>query len=189
MSSSKTSNIGLNQWQRSDFFVMDDFNADNQKIDAAFGKVAYVKLADITTAADANQVDVDLSSFDMSKYSELRVTLRCNASASSTAAMKLCVNDLTDTIYKCGSAGTTDYLTNPYMGTGGYLSYITVAPLPGGRITAICFGISCDSGAASSSNRGGVTLAAQTWLTKLNFISASGYSILAGTRITVYGVT
>ena len=38
MSSSKTSNIGLNQWQRSDFFVMDDFNADNQKIDAALGR-------------------------------------------------------------------------------------------------------------------------------------------------------
>jgi hypothetical protein len=111
-SSSKTGNIGLNQWQRTDFFIMDDFNADNQKIDAAFGAVAYAKLADVTTAADAVQVDVDLSSVDMSKYSELHVTMRCNADALGTTTMKLCVNDLTGTLYKCGSSGTTDYLTN-----------------------------------------------------------------------------
>jgi hypothetical protein len=80
-------------------------------------------------------------------------------------------------------------MTNPYMGTGGYLSYITVAPLPNGRISAICFGITGDTGVASSANRGGVTLAAQTWLNKLNFIATSEtYPILAGTRVTVYGV-
>ena len=31
----KTTNYQLNQWEKSDRIMMDDFNADNQKIDAA----------------------------------------------------------------------------------------------------------------------------------------------------------
>ena len=34
----KTTNYQLNQWAKSDRVLMDDFNADNQKIDAALGE-------------------------------------------------------------------------------------------------------------------------------------------------------
>ena len=33
----KTTNYQLNQWEKSDRILMDDFNADNQKIDTALG--------------------------------------------------------------------------------------------------------------------------------------------------------
>ena len=36
----KTTNYQLNQWAKSDRIMMDDFNADNQKIDAALKAVA-----------------------------------------------------------------------------------------------------------------------------------------------------
>ena len=35
----KTTNYQLNQWAKSDRLMMDDFNADNAKIDAALGAV------------------------------------------------------------------------------------------------------------------------------------------------------
>ena len=36
MPSNFTKNYSLSQWERSDKVLMDDFNADNAKIDAAF---------------------------------------------------------------------------------------------------------------------------------------------------------
>ena len=36
----KTTNYQLNQWAKSDRIMMDDFNADNAKIDAALKAVA-----------------------------------------------------------------------------------------------------------------------------------------------------
>ena len=40
MPSNQTSNYQLNQWERSDKVQMEDFNADNAKIDAALGTLA-----------------------------------------------------------------------------------------------------------------------------------------------------
>ena len=40
MASNYTTNYQLNQWAKSDRIMMDDFNADNQKIDAALKAVA-----------------------------------------------------------------------------------------------------------------------------------------------------
>ena len=48
----KTTNYQLNQWEKSDRVMMDDFNADNQKIDAALKANA-----DAITAAAAAQTN------------------------------------------------------------------------------------------------------------------------------------
>ena len=50
----KTTNYQLNQWAKSDRIMMDDFNADNQKIDAAIKAVAdgQLKLAMGTYTGD-----------------------------------------------------------------------------------------------------------------------------------------
>ena len=40
MPSSQTPNYNLNQWSRDDRVLMEDFNADNAKIDAALGEKA-----------------------------------------------------------------------------------------------------------------------------------------------------
>lgn len=40
MASNQTKNYGLNQWERTDKVVMEDFNADNEKVDAALKALA-----------------------------------------------------------------------------------------------------------------------------------------------------
>ena len=44
----KTTNYQLNQWAKSDRLMMDDFNADNLKIDTALGSMAQVVLGSYT---------------------------------------------------------------------------------------------------------------------------------------------
>ena len=57
----KTTNYQLNQWTKSDRIMMDDFNADNQKIDAALGALQIVTGTYTGSGNDANcRVDVAL---------------------------------------------------------------------------------------------------------------------------------
>ena len=74
-SSNKTSHLALNQWQRTDPVVMDDFNADNAKVDAAIGgmKMPVVKLLEVVTSAAAAAVELDLSGIDLTQYRALEV--------------------------------------------------------------------------------------------------------------------
>jgi len=75
MSSGQTANYELNQWAKSDRILMEDFNADNAKIDAAiqavYAAMPYVFLRKIVTETDAQQVDVDISDIDWSEYRHL----------------------------------------------------------------------------------------------------------------------
>lgn len=62
MATNKTTNYQLNQWEKTDRILMDDFNADNAKIDAAMlGKKL---LLDYTTEEEALTVEVPLTSVD-----------------------------------------------------------------------------------------------------------------------------
>ena len=72
-STNKTTNLGLNQWVLSDPFLMEDMNEDNRKIDEAVNAKPYVKLMDITTVADAQQVDLNVSGVDFTKYAMLQL--------------------------------------------------------------------------------------------------------------------
>ena len=57
----KTTNYQLNQWAKSDRLIMNDFNADNQKIDAALGALQIVTGTYTGSGNDANcRVDVAL---------------------------------------------------------------------------------------------------------------------------------
>ncbi len=74
MSSGKTETLGLNRWQLSDAFLMEEMNADNQKIDAGFKdlNVRKMELVDLkqikTTMGGVTQIDVDVSDIDFTKY-------------------------------------------------------------------------------------------------------------------------
>ncbi|MEG1190940.1 MAG: hypothetical protein RSD48_05800, partial [Oscillospiraceae bacterium] len=72
-STNKTAHLALNQWVLSDPLLMEDVNEDNRKIDAVVGAQPYVKLFDITTTADAQQVDLDVSGIDFSKYAMVQI--------------------------------------------------------------------------------------------------------------------
>ena len=90
----KTTNYQLNQWAKPDRVMMDDFNADNAKIDAALkanadaiaaettARVAgdaLVKLKEITVTSEIAQIDMDFSDIDLRSFSKLiiRPALAC----------------------------------------------------------------------------------------------------------------
>jgi len=72
-STNKTANLQLNQWVLTDPLLMEDMNEDNRKLDAAVGASPYVKLMDITSAANAQQIDLDFSGIDLKKYAMVQV--------------------------------------------------------------------------------------------------------------------
>ena len=71
-----TTNYQLCQWEGTDRILMEDFNYDNQKIDAALKATAdavpCVKLGEQTTATAANAVTLDLTGLDFSAYDGVR---------------------------------------------------------------------------------------------------------------------
>ena len=73
MASNYTPNVGLCQWQRTDPFTLDDFNADNAKIDAALAAQPYQVLLTQTLAAEAEGLSLDVSGLDLSATPRLRV--------------------------------------------------------------------------------------------------------------------
>ena len=75
MASNYTPNVGLCQWQRTDPFTLDDFNADNAKIDAALAAQPYQVLLTQTFAAEAEGLSLDVSGLDLSATPRLRVEI------------------------------------------------------------------------------------------------------------------
>ena len=64
-----TEHYQLNQWDAADRVLREDFNRDNEKIDAAITALRSAcprnKLAEITTDTEATQIDTDLSAYDL----------------------------------------------------------------------------------------------------------------------------
>lgn len=87
MASGKTGNFELNLWDQSDQILMEDFNSDNAKTDAALKAAAdgntCVFLRKIVAGADANQVDLDVSDVNWSTYHQLliHVDAECDSGA------------------------------------------------------------------------------------------------------------
>jgi len=80
-SANKTVNLGLNLWGAGDTELSADLNADNYKIDAAFGNLGaiWVKLVDKTyTAATGSPYPLDMSGINLDDYYELIIYLNLN---------------------------------------------------------------------------------------------------------------
>ncbi|HPE15596.1 MAG TPA: hypothetical protein PK597_01440, partial [Oscillospiraceae bacterium] len=76
MASDQTASLGLCQWAADDPVLRADFNADNQKLDAAAGSMALVRLMSVTTAAAANTIELDLTGIDLTQFDELQLRVR-----------------------------------------------------------------------------------------------------------------
>ena len=71
----KTTNYQLNQWEKTDRVMMDDFNTDNEKIEAALdGKVPMTVLHDITLTEDTSQLTFNMAEENWSQYSVILIT-------------------------------------------------------------------------------------------------------------------
>ena len=106
----KTTNYQLNQWAKSDRVMMDDFNADNAKIDAALkanadaiaaettARIAddpYPTICEVVTAQAKAQVSMDLSAVDLTEYSHIDLTIDPPAPVSSSYSVLVRPNGLT----------------------------------------------------------------------------------------------
>ena len=77
MASKQTEYYQLCLWDEDDSFLRQEFNEDNLKVDGALGELAarttYVPLLDVTTKAQAGQVDLDVSGIDFTKWKKVVV--------------------------------------------------------------------------------------------------------------------
>ena len=64
----KTQNYKLNQWEKSDRVLMEDFNADNAKIDAAIANKSAFTLLKRATGGGAKYLDLSTSDLDWNRY-------------------------------------------------------------------------------------------------------------------------
>jgi hypothetical protein len=201
MSSSKTPLIGLNQWDATDPVLRVDFNSDNQKIDTAFGNLAMMKLADITTTVNRGQIDIDLGG-PLDRFAELEIYLADFHLASgahlTSAYGHVRLGGLMGTYYENNSSSTTNYLTQfvipcNYDKAAG--CYIRILPAIGAysprklvRATSDwwysgyydSFSQSSHAGTYQGSELGGIST--------INIINTStSYQFRPGMRVVVYG--
>ena len=132
-----TKHLDLKQWELEDFILMEDFNADNQKVDAAFATLqqgqqqaaeqlqqlqAGLALQKLGTAVGdgSNSLQMDLSGVDLTQYSRLYLHLSVNGLA---AGIRLFFSD---------SFTATGGLSLGTAAGGGYICQMQVAPLQEG---------------------------------------------------------
>ncbi len=194
----QTSNYQLNQWQLHDRIQMQDFNADNAKIDAALKAEAdartagdlWVKLKEQTLSADAPQIDINLSGIDLSQYRQLDLWLDPVLKSGGPDSFFIRVNNLTEGYYigaqATGYMGQIDtgteqsrfcfgcyhfYLTNSIAGTTDH-ARVTGSGMNGRFSEQFC----------------GIELAPA----KLHTINILGWktgftNVLKGTKVRIYG--
>ena len=102
----QTSNYQLNQWDAQDRILREDFNDDNEKIDAALAEIkaagAYVKLKEVTLSVPANRIDVDLSDVDFREYE--RLFIYCSLPNESNPRYTVRLDNIADSCYSGGSS-------------------------------------------------------------------------------------
>lgn len=208
----KTPNYQLNQWDKSDRIRMEDFNADNAKIEAALAQEAaaraatdnslqsslsaelqtirsllpIVHLQTITTSTTTNKLDIDLSGIDWNTYAFVLVRINGTMSTSS-ASFYVRINQYSGDRNYYYSTGSS---SNSYNHAGYcYLTYGSNKQVP--HILLSC---QSDKPDISIHNHGVVTryhgiLNASEVVSSLNLVgTADSYTIAAGAKIDIYGI-
>lgn len=121
MPSNRTKNYNLSQWEKSDKVLMDDFNKDNEKIDAA------IKAVDVRVDGKA----------DRSALDALSRTVDGKADVSSHTSLSQTVANLTASLNKKGNCHV---VLQTYTGTGDFgRDNPTMRTFPAKPLVAIFF--------------------------------------------------
>ena len=174
-----TQNYQLSRWEKDDRIMMEDFNADNEAIDAALKAnadavtaleqgVKFIKLGAATTTAAGQSMTVDLSGVDMSQYEAMLLLTQAYISASGTRSLVLSLNGTSagTVISCCDSQG---------------VSFLWLLPI--GADTVHSFG--AFSGAEKIWN--GSAAVAWNSIQTLS-LSCSGGTVAAGASCVLYGL-
>lgn len=147
----KTNSFNLNQWEKSDRIMMEDFNADNAKLEAALNKIwdtfPLVKLMNQTLEEATTHTDLDLSGMDLTNYRLLRLSVRFPSSSIPAYYLALQVNGLS-TGYQASDDESASVLNRIYvnktMGSadaeidvGLYLYCVNRSPIPTDQVTSL----------------------------------------------------
>lgn len=90
----QTPHLQLNQWEKSDRIMMEDFNADNAKLDEALDRRAeYIVLRDVVTTEDSTRIEIDLSGIDLRAYRELYLRMENIDTCTNTKGVLLFLNE------------------------------------------------------------------------------------------------
>lgn len=168
----KTAQFGLNQWEMSDRIQMDDFNADNQKLDAALARVerrsAFHTILDVTTTEDLKNAAWPLN-IDWTEWKSVTIEIM---PAEGSQTMVLGYSDSTSSAIR--------YLEP---------SWNVMLGFPGGFPDAV-LSLVCMNGAGALQGCAPGSKTCYRHFTHIGLFSRSGYadSILkAGSRILVRG--
>ena len=199
-STNKTANLKLNQWVLTDPFLMEDMNADNQKIDAAVNANPYVKLMDITTASNAQQVDLNVSGIDLSKYAMLQLFATLAVSPMGTAnAVYARINNtggyFAETMYNYSNY-FRDYIAQfgaPSNDLGvarmEISGFTPIGSVKSGPLLIQSSGAGYASGNYARDGFAFKQLSQLSEFASINFLTNStGVNISAGSRFVIYGV-
>lgn len=83
MAENHTPTLGLNQYSGTDYFMREDFNADNMKIDGAIKELRNspykIKLREFVLEQEATILHIDLSDLDFTEYDYIHIDEEHNA--------------------------------------------------------------------------------------------------------------
>ena len=104
-----TKNYHLSQWDAADRVLREDFNRDNETIDAALAAVPYAKIKEVLVHTPTAAVDLDVSDVDFSRYLKIELFLQCPEYRDSISVQ---VNHLTSGYCYGGTSGGSSGSTN-----------------------------------------------------------------------------
>ena len=173
---------------------MDDFNADNAKIDAAIAAlqdaIRYVPIAEATLNTAGSRLSLNVSGIDWSSYLKVELFVSGHSAGGS---MTLLVNNQTTGYYSSG-AGTGS--TSSAVGNGNSLATwlsqgkpavgLVEFPTPQSGAAVTCFNAAAAASGSSLSYSTGVKIAPITW-SQLQTFDLTG-NLAAGCRMCLYGV-
>ena len=197
----KTVNYQLSQWVKSDRIQMEDFNSDNQKIDAALKATAdavtaeaaareaanfLVKLMTATLDADTMNWQIDVSGIDLAQYAKLLIYPYINTQNNQPVYLR--VNGINSGYSQNRYSGSASSLTDiPSSYSGGIREVTLIQRLP--AVYTFLPYPSMDSSYQYIIGRTPNLKAGVTHLNTLDFCLDNGSSPLeAGSKVHIFGL-
>lgn len=116
----QTQTYQLNQWEPADRILMEDFNADNAKLDAALAeKLGRARIIKTMALPSASTFDLDLTDIDWNKWGLIGFSLDLLTMGSGTPSAVYCQ-------VKTSGSGVTEYCSSA---KNGYIVHSTYMPL------------------------------------------------------------
>lgn len=179
----KTTNYQLNQWEKTDRILMDDFNADNTRLESVlsmfWNKMVWETVKDIVTEQDAGQIIVDLSDVHLTDYMFLFLMVEDNTALTN---FSVTLGKITD---------NSGYCSGTYLGRTEQASYLAFLHRSYPQIMLILTGGNNDAQVETLAQYGhdvitGVCSLHSSQVTKLNLSGQSDAQ--AGLHIKLVGV-